>query len=141
MPKNGIWFTTDPKSASEYAEENDSQDTKYDSSTRQFHRVHTASRVIPVYVRAVNPVYWEDWPDQIKYATNYKRAQGQLFDVLRSRGHDAIVFGTSDHSVIVVIGSPNQIKSATGNRGTFDASRKNIDEADEACGTGDEDRV
>lgn len=125
MPKNGIWFTPDRNSASEYALENDSMDLKYDG--KQYNKVHTASRVIPVYIKAQKVQHWADWPDSIKHAQNYRRAQGMLFDQLRMQGFDAINFA---NAVIVVIGSPNQIKSALGNKGTYDPAKKNIDEDD-----------
>jgi hypothetical protein len=126
MPKNGIWFTTDPASASQYAEENDSKGTKYDWETRSFNPVHTASRVIPCYVRAMNIMHYEQWPDALRMASNYKRAQAIAFDQLRTQGYDTITCG----EIVVVIGNPNQIKSAIGNK-MFDPSKKNIDEEDE----------
>lgn len=127
MPKNGIWFTADSQSASDYAKDNDSKGVKYDDTTRTFRDVHTAARVIPVYVRATNPVFWDEWPAELN-VDNYKRAQGILFDKLRWQGHDAIVYGTGSDRIVVVIGSPNQIKSAIGNRGAYDPAKKNIDE-------------
>jgi hypothetical protein len=126
MPKNGIWFTTDPKSASDYASENDSMDTKYDYDTRTFKKVHTASRVVPVYVKATKVFEIDEWPEAVRYANNYRRAQGIFFDQLRMRGYDAVWDRSA--GVIVVIGNPTQIKSAIGNRGTFDPAKKNIDE-------------
>lgn len=126
MPKNGIWFTTDPASASEYASSNDSMDTKYDHWTKEYKSVHTASRVVPVYVKATNVFEINDWPEAVNNATNYRRAQGIYFDQLRMRGYDAVWH--RQWGVVVVIGSPNQIKSAIGNRGTFDPDKKNIDE-------------
>jgi hypothetical protein len=130
MPKNGVWFTLNPKSASDYAIENDSMDTKYDHDTRTFKKVHTASRVVPVYVRASKVYEIEDWPEAVRYATNYRRAQGIFFDSLRAQGYDAVWDRSA--GVIVIIGNPTQIKSAIGNKGTFDPSKKNIDE-DEAA--------
>lgn len=123
MNKNGIWFTTDRDSASDYALQNDSQGYK-EGPNRQLVKTHTASRVIPCFVRAAKVMSWDEWPDEIRYANNYKRAQGILFDRLRWEGYDAISF---NDNVIVVIGSPNQVKSAIGNT-NFDASKKNIDE-------------
>lgn len=126
IPKNGVWFTTDPKSASDYASENDSMDTKYDYDTRTWKKVHTASRVIPAYVRASKVYQVEEWPESVRYANNYRRAQGQFFDTLRMKGFDAVLDKAA--GVIVILGNPTQIKSAIGNRGTFDLTKKNIDE-------------
>jgi hypothetical protein len=125
MPKNGIWFTTDPKSASDYSLDNDSQGYK-EGPDGKMYKAHTASRVIPVYARASKVMHWTDWPDEIKYANNYKRAQGILFDRLRWQGYDAINF---NNGVIVIIGSPNQIKSSIGNNGNYDPAKKNIHES------------
>jgi hypothetical protein len=66
---------------------------------------------------------YTQWPDEVRLADNYKRMQGILFDRLRVEGYDAV----QSQDVIVVIGSPNQIKSAIGNR-KFDPTKKNIDE-------------
>ena len=122
MPKNGIWFTVDPAEASQYAIENDSQKTEYDG--RNFVHKNTSSRVIPAYIKSINPVIWDNWPDELRYAQNYKKVQGQLFDKLRMQGHDAIIF---KNLVIVVLGSPNQIKSAISNT-NFDSKKPNIDQ-------------
>lgn len=123
MPKNGVWFTNDSKEASDYAETNDSQDLKYVDG--KYVRVHVASRVIPCYVRATNPIILDDWPPALLTAENYRRAQGIYFDKLRAQGYDAIVF--KNGMIVVVIGSPNQIKSAIGNL-KFDASKKGLHE-------------
>ena len=127
LPKNGIWFTTDPEDASEYAERNDSQGHRYDSVTRNYKPVHTAGRVIPVYVRATNVVHWDAWPEEMRTASNYKRVQGMIFDRLRMQGVEAIVMGGK---IVVVISPTAQIKSAIGNRGAYDPAKKNLDEED-----------
>lgn len=126
VPKNGAWFTSDPTDASSYASENDSQKTEYNPHTGKWVQKNAAGRVMPVYVKAVNPVIWEQWPDEIRLAQNYKRAQSALFDRLRAEGHDAIVCG----SVVVVLGSPNQIKSAIGNKGTFNPTKSAMTETE-----------
>ena len=78
VPGNGVWFTTDPKSASQYAEENDSQGYKWDGPYPV--KTHTTSRVMPVYVRAINPLRIEQLPDQLRYASNYHAAQRHWFN-------------------------------------------------------------
>lgn len=121
MPKNGVWFTTDPMEASSYAEENDSKDLKYIDG--KFVGVNNAQRVIPCYLRATSPLYINNWPDEFN-VDNYRRAQGIYFDKLRAQGHDAVVFR---NKIYVAIGSPTQIKSAIGNV-KFDGTKKGLHE-------------
>lgn len=113
IPKNGAWFSTDPQSASQYAVENDSMDMKYEGGT--FVNVNTASRVIPAYLSIQNPYKMTDADFARINVDNYKRAQGQFFDELRAKGHDGVDMGDG---VWVVIGKPNQIKSAFNERPT-----------------------
>ena len=119
IPKNGAWFTTNPEEASMYAKENDSMDFVYEGG--KFTPVNTASRVMPVYVRIENPATLSEADmEKMRYASNYKKVQGQIFDQLRAKGHDGVDLGGG---IWVVLGNPNQIKSATGNRGTFGESQ------------------
>lgn len=127
IPKNGAWFTTDPKSASEYAKDNDSKGVKYNPDTRRYEEQNSASRVIPVYLRAENPyTLTEDEMNKIVKASNYKAAQGQLFDTVRARGYDSVNMGGG---VWVALKEPTQIKSAIGNNGSFNPAKKDIVES------------
>lgn len=127
MPGNGIWFTTSPKDASDYAMNNDSQGYSYDGPTNMAHRV------MPVYVRALNPLIIDRFPEAVTMAGSngrggdptraYRKAQKDWIAQVRQDGHDAIVIGDT----VVVIGSPNQIKSAVGNK-RFDPSNANVTE-------------
>lgn len=47
-------------------------------------------------------------------------------DELLGRGYDGLILPESDGTATYVAYSPEQIKSATGNRGTFDAGERNI---------------
>ena len=125
MPRNGVWFTTDPKSASDYAADNDSQGYKMDGW--EYKKTHTASRVIPCFVKMLNPLVVDSWPERLQYATNYKKAQAEWFDLLRAKRYDGVI---APGGIFVAIGDPTQIKSAVGNT-KFDPSKKNIDETDE----------
>jgi len=127
VPKNGVWFTTDPKSASAYAEENDSQGSKWDPERRAFMRTHTASRVIPVYLKITNPKRFPSLPEELRHVQNYRKAQGQFFDRLRAEGYDSVIFG-DDVYVLLDRNAPSKIKSAIGNK-AFSDTKKNIHEA------------
>lgn len=123
IPKNGAWFTYDPYTASAYALENDSMDIKT-QDYRTFTKVNTASRVMPVYLR-IEKMYTptESEMTAMIRASNYKREQGNLFDRVRREGFDGVDMG---NGVYVVIGDATQIKSAIGNDGGFDPSKKDI---------------
>lgn len=114
VPKNGTWFTTSPEQASAYAFQNDSQGLK-DEGYRGWERIYTptntASRVIPVFVNIKNPFKMtnEIFQEYVKKEGSYKRAQGILFDILRSKGYDGVDMGDG---IWVVLRNPNQIKSA-----------------------------
>lgn len=104
-PKNGIWFTSDPKIASDYANENDSQAIKYEGG--RYISVNTAARVLPVYLKLENPKVYEKWPDSIRLAKNYRKAHGELWERLRAEGHDGVI-GPFDTFVAF---RPDQVKS------------------------------
>ena len=129
LPKNGVWFTKDAGSASDYAADNDSQNYRYDGGT--FVKTNTASRVIPVYIKSLNPKYYSAYPHELQTAdagesgVGYRKAQGNLWTRLKAEGHDAVIIGNFD--VVVVLGGPEQIKSALGNR-SFNPLKKNIHE-------------
>jgi hypothetical protein len=125
VPKNGAWFATDPQEASTYASENDSAAYRWDGLTPV--RINTASRVLPVFVRAVNPKHYDMLPEELRFAQNYKKAQATLFAQLRAEGHDAITIGQPEIAVVVALGGPQQIKSAIGNK-TFDPDKKGLNE-------------
>ncbi len=90
-PRNGIWFTEDPEEASGFAVDNDSQGFRFNHATGSMERTNTAPRVIPAYLAIKNPkVLWERWPDSIRYARNYKKAQAEYFDQLKREGYDGV---------------------------------------------------
>ena len=128
--KNGAWFTTDPLGASEYAENNDSQGYRWENGKPE--PTNTASRVLPVYLKAENPKVYADpkvFNNEIHRlgGENYKRGQGFLFDKLRHEGFDSVVLKGSDgHDVWVALKDSTQVKSALGNNGNFNPAKKNI---------------
>ena len=135
VPRNGTWFAANPKVASEYALENDSMDLVPDPRGKNpwsMKRINEASRVIPAYVNIQNPMRYtnpSEMNDQLLRLAgdNYKRGQGLLFDQLRAKGHDGVILG--DDEVFVVLREPGQIKSAIGNRGTYDPKEKDMNKA------------
>jgi hypothetical protein len=115
--RHGVWFTSDPKVASQYAVENDSQNFRLIPGSWKYEPVNSASRVIPAYLRAENP-YTGDMPDRV-HAENYKKAQSDWFDELRAKGHDSWVPASQEGRTAVILKHPNQIKSAIGNSGEY----------------------
>ncbi len=92
----GIYFSKDPDEASLYAGMEPS-DTK--------------GQVIPVYLKIENPISEDDAAElEMQYRSGISRE-------LQKRGYDGII----GHDTIVVF-RPEQVKSAIGNRGTFDDS-------------------
>jgi hypothetical protein len=93
--RHGTWTTTDPKEASAYALQNDSQGFRLaPGSGYKLEPTNTASRVLPLYARPPqNPYVVAEYPEWLRGATNYKKAQSDWFDQLRSQGHDAVDFG------------------------------------------------
>lgn len=135
VPRNGAWFAKSAEDASEYAMQNDSMDLR-PAPTREnpwaYAPINTASRVMPVYLNAQNPMRFADPREFNELLTaaggsNYKRGQGLLFDRFRDEGYDSVVLG--DNDVFTVLRDPTQIKSATGNRGTYDPKNPDIRKA------------
>jgi len=121
VPRHGSWFTMDPESASQYAEENDSKRTVYDG--QRFNEKNTAARVIPAYLSIKNPLVLEEFPDSMKTASNYNKAQAMFFEQAKRDGYDGVIINAGN---IVVAFDAKQIKSAIGNNGGFDPNNKNI---------------
>lgn len=128
VPKNGVWLTTSKKHASDYAKQNDSQDTKYDPDTRRFVDINTASRVLPLYIKGKSEYKMTEDDHKKINTSNYKKSQGMLFDTLRGKGHDLISHGGGTYTVI---GGKDQFKSAIGNIGNFSTKKTKIHESDD----------
>lgn len=132
IPKNGAWFTEDSAEASRYAMDNESMGLKSIPGTWKFEEINKASRVMPVYLDIRNPKIYQDsseFNDIIAKlgGENYKKGQSALFDKLRFEGYDGVVLGKEKGKrVWVVIDKPNQIKSAIGNSGEYDLSKKSM---------------
>lgn len=112
--RHGVWMTTDPKVASEYAVQNDSMGYKRDGWNMV--ETNTASRVIPAYLKLENP-FTGPLP-QSAMSDNYKKSQSDWFDTLRAQGYDSWM-PADQPGLAVALKDPAQIKSVF-NRGTFD---------------------
>ena len=122
----GVWFTMWNDSASEYAMDNDSKNVKYDQDTRKYIDVNVAARVLPVYLKIENPYQMTNEDFQFVNVENYARAQAILFKRLQAEGYDGIHWAPPEW---VVLGSSSQIKSAIGNRGSFNPNSKHMHES------------
>ncbi|MDY0046074.1 MAG: PLxRFG domain-containing protein [Thauera propionica] len=83
------------------------------------------ANVMPLFVRATSP-YMATLKDK-QTASRYSQAQiDTVTGRMKAAGHDgaALVFG--DGTVELVVFDPRQVKSATGNRGTFDPDNDDI---------------
>lgn len=128
--RHGTWLTDDPESASQYALQNDSQDLKLVPGTWNYEKVNTASRVIPAYVRIENP-YTGSKPEWVLKQNNYKKAQSDWFDILRHQGYDAWVPESENGSLVVKLKNQGtHIKSAIGNSGAYDLTKKHLAKAE-----------
>ena len=125
--RHGAWFTSDPKDASMYAQANDSMSSRFEGG--RFVPQNTASRVMPVYLKASNPFLGE-FPEKYKNVENYKKAQSEWFDELRANGYDSWIPRSQEGNLAVMLEGPHQVKSAIGNVGTFDPSSPDIAKAE-----------
>ena len=120
--QRGSWFTSSPESASSYSTGNDSQGYTYEGI--KFVPKNTASRVIPVFLSIQNPyILTKQDTEDLSKGSSYQQAQRNVFSKAKAKGHDGIDMGSG---VWVVLNSPTQIKSAIGNKGTFDDKKKDI---------------
>ena len=101
------------------------------------------TRVLPVYARIERPLYITD-ADEAAFAERYKMGSfgfpltinDAALAALRRDGYDGIVYGQwrnpegfdleTGRNVEIIAFDPTQIKSATGNRGTFDPEDADI---------------
>jgi hypothetical protein len=121
--KRGAWFTADAEDASSYAQDNDSRGYVYDIGSRKYVEKNASARVIPAYLSIKNPyTLTASEKKKLTDATNYQKAQRDVFDSIKMRGSfDGIDLGSGNW---VVLDKPSQIKSATGNTGEFSAKNK-----------------
>ncbi|OZI23754.1 hypothetical protein CAL26_10005 [Bordetella genomosp. 9] len=104
--REGYFFTNQPDEAAHYAREATftADPASYEAGAR--------GALYPVHLRMENPLY-------VDYAVS---RQAEVIREAKAAGHDGIIDARGDY----VVFSPEQIKSAIGNRGTFDANDPNI---------------
>ena len=71
------------------------------------------------YLKMENPFVWDEttWNPNIGHDTEFI---ARLIKMAKERGHDGLVWKDPSLGDTYIVFSPTQIKSATGNRGTFD---------------------
>jgi SAM-dependent methyltransferase len=117
----GTWFTSDPEAASSYATTNDSQKVVYEDG--RYVSKNTSAQVFPVYLSIKNPLKVEgEVLEKWRKSVNYRAANKMLVGDAKYRGYDGLMFGEG----VFVAFEPTQIKSAIGNKGTFDPKDSNI---------------
>lgn len=127
----GAWFTSHTGDASNYAKDNESKETKYDHYSGKFNDVNTADRVMPVYLKIVNPYKMTDADFKRMNVENYAKAQKQIFAELKAKGHDGVYMQSGDRKIWAVLGGSNQIKSAIGNSGEYSDKPSMVKESKE----------
>jgi hypothetical protein len=109
-----IFFTTDPKYAGGYL-------SKYKGITG---KVQAGANIMPVYLSIKKPASMQDQRAVFMDAPDdYYKNPSYLRDELIKRGFDGLI---RDDGREVIAFHPEQIKSAIGNRGTFDPANPNI---------------
>lgn len=122
----GAWFTSDVEEASAYAALNDSMGPRYNPESRLYEDRNTASRVMPVFLRVARP-YRLTAEEAIRVNTsNYAKAQRELFPAIKAKGYDGILWNDTMLKEWVVLGGPEQVKSATGNTGAFSGASADV---------------
>lgn len=81
------------------------------------------ARIMPLYARVTNPATMKQY-EAARNANRGPNARVKAVEVLKAQGYDGVI-----DDITVIVFDPNQIKSATGNRGTYDPASGNVLEA------------
>lgn len=103
----GLYFTANPDTAGAYAADS------------------TGANIMPVYLSVKNPYVW---PENRPTANSRPESEA-ITKELQAAGYDGIVipYGKGDvRNLEIVVFGPTQVKSATGNIGTYDPSNPDI---------------
>lgn len=117
--KAGYFFSSDPSIASDFAAE-------YGGEFEN-------ANVIPAYVSIQNPLSLDAALDAIGVEMGedesllefYDWSQPEILQAAKAGGHDGVIFDQGDDKLVIAF-RPEQIKSAIGNSGEFDASNPDI---------------
>jgi len=120
---HGIYLTESPQIANAYATQK---------------RGNAAPNVMKLHARITKPYYATTADKQkfrmLEHHDGREAAQQAAMDwtnELRAKGHDGVIYeGPIKGSTEYVVFDPENVKSATGNRGTFDTSTDNVNYAD-----------
>jgi hypothetical protein len=126
---DGFFFTNDRDLADRYSDEA-SRVAKKRGQT-------PAPRTLATYVSLQNP--WIIYVDTDKKSAiahfeggegQFNRGSGYILQYARESGYDGVIIqdkrGLADHDALIIAFNPTQIKSATGNEGTFDPENPSI---------------
>lgn len=122
----GFYFTADPGVAEVYAD-HFGRNIKY--GPKGLIRKAANQTIVPVYLRMENPFVVDmkkpfDHPSH--EAIKQGRIDNEVMTNLKSKGYDGVILKKDNGRNEYVAFDANQIKSATGNRGTFDIERPEI---------------
>lgn len=105
---DGFYFTDSPAAASTYANGD-------------------GGNVMPVYLSIQNPATNEVMlSSEIQQVIDYQMGFTSVEEALAKRGYDGIIYTHKDGAREFVVFRPEQIKSATGNSGSFDPASEDI---------------
>lgn len=127
----GSWFTAPSKNGYSYDEGNaEFMASEFSGATEYDKNPKSGGKVIPAYLSVKNPAEYESW-EHLHETMQEAGGSSKLRASLEAAGHDGIVIRDSNTDGNVfrddwIVFEPTQIKSATGNRGTFDPSSRNI---------------
>lgn len=125
----GFYFTSRPGHASVYADSIDNAVNDFNPSSQFAKPVAEGGNVMPVYVSVQNPkiITVSEW-GTLESAVDGDG--GARVRAARDSGHDGVIVkrraGDEYDGDLVIAFRPEQIKSATGNRGTFDGANPSI---------------
>jgi hypothetical protein len=122
----GFYFTADPGVAEVYA---DHFGRNLKLGPKGYIRKAANQTIVPVYLRIENP-FVVDMKKPFDHPSHQAIKQGRIdYEVmanLKSKGYDGVILKTTNGGNEYVAFDANQIKSATGNLGTFDINRPEI---------------
>lgn len=103
----------------------------YSTSELGLYRDGKYPNVLPVYLKAENPLVWDYFSEKGKRLQKLREDLGAdgFRDWLKQQGYDSvnlIIDGNGDDRVQWMVLDPTQIKSATGNSGEFDPTNPDI---------------